>query len=185
MFSDSFATAYFDALVERHGIRSVVETGTFEGESAREFRKRVAKVVTIENSDTYYAKVVASLGEAGIDAIFGDSAKVVRELRELPERCCFFLDAHWGPEWPILAEFEGIAHLVGEGHLVEIPVILVHDFKVPERPELGYDSYGGQDLDWDYVKSRALAICPDYVVSFNEEADGRRRGILRLEPPAR
>lgn len=182
MFTDRFAAEYFDDMIRRLRVRTVVETGTYRGHSALEFATRVPHVITIEADATYYAQAAFFVRRPNLQRLLGSSPDVIAGLRGIEERCCFFLDAHWRADWPLLAELRAIAGLCRSGVLRETPVVLIHDFKVPGCPDLGYDSYGGQDLDWAYVRDDALAICPTYAVSYNDRAEGRRRGILRLEP---
>lgn len=182
MFTDKFATAYFDKLVQRHGIKTVIETGTYRGDSTREFCKRVEHVVSIE-LDYKCSQEARELfaRHSNVSLRHGDSARHIPHLCGYPERWLFFLDAHWNDYWPLLDELKGISQLVKAG-TIQIPVILIHDFKVPGKP-FGFDTYKGQDLDWDYVKDAVSSICPRYAVSTNEQAEGNNRGILRLEPP--
>lgn len=64
----------------------------------------------------------------------------------------FLLDAHWYQDWPILGELQALKGFPQA-------IIVVHDFKAPG---LGYVSYNGQDLDWDYVKGDLLAVNPRF-----------------------
>ena len=185
MFTDRFAVAYFEDMVQRHHLRTVVETGTFEGNSTLCFAQRVEHVITIELNEEYFRNASARLQRDNIRCLFGSSPDVLRSLRELHERCCFYLDAHWYGYWPLLDELRAIRDLRSTRVLLETPAILIHDCKVPGHPELGYDSYNGQDLDWDYVKNEVTAICDDYEVSYNDQAEGHNRGVLRLEPRQR
>jgi hypothetical protein len=184
MFTDRFATAYFEDMVKRHGIRTVVETGTFRGDSTLCFAERVEHVITIELNEEYYAAALSRLQRPNIQCLRGNSPEVLSSLRNFRERCCFLLDAHWYDYWPLLDELRAIRSLCAAGVLSQIPAILIHDFKVPGHPELGFDTYHGQALDWDYVKAGVLAICDKYDVTYNDRAEGNNRGILRLEPPS-
>jgi hypothetical protein len=61
-------------------------------------------------------------------------------------------------------------------------VIIIHDFKVPGKP-WGFDSYGGKDLDLDYVRESLSYINQDFNLSYNQVAEGNKRGILYALPP--
>jgi hypothetical protein len=59
--------------------------------------------------------------------------------------CFFYLDAHWGEYWPLRDEIKQI---------VKLPrfVISIDDFKVPGHRNFRYDSYGGKDCRWSYIR---------------------------------
>jgi predicted O-methyltransferase YrrM len=184
MFTDRFAAAYFDHLISAWGIRTVVETGTYRGASTIQFARRVEHVVTIEVNAEYFEHVQPALAEfPNVVSLQGNSAEELSKLSGLAERVCFFLDAHWPAYWPLLDELRAIRDLVKGKRLLKAPVVLIHDFKVPGHPEIGYDHYAGQDLDWEYVRDAVFSICPEYRCTTNEQVEGNSRGILRCEPP--
>jgi len=93
------------------------------------------------------------------------------------KRILFFLDAHWDDYCPLLDELK----LIADNNLE--PVIAIHDFKVPDCPLLGFDSYKGQDYDFDWIKPSIEKIYPDgYVVEYNNEAEGAKRGVIFIYP---
>lgn len=92
------------------------------------------------------------------------------------------LDAHTPKNWPLqreLAALEGFPHCV----------VVIHDFKVKD---MGYVSYDGQDLDFDYVREPLLRINPNFhfftnsrdtaeIVTIEEVQQGKVPGILNDE----
>lgn len=165
--------------VKKYNISLIVETGTFRGDTSEFLASITEKVITIESNHTYYSESRKKLATVkNIEMHLGDSAKLIRSLNYATNgRVLFFLDAHWGPEWPLLGELESIAKLGLK------PVILIHDFKVPNHPEFGYDVYGGQSCEWGYVESHVNAIYGHNVdKAYPERAEGSKRGWILLTP---
>ena len=48
----------------------------------------------------------------------------------------FYLDAHWGPYWPLRDELQAILTL-------DRCIVVVDDFEVPGQPKFGFDMYQG------------------------------------------
>ena len=120
------------ACARRHGIRRLVETGTFEGEMVRKVRGAFASLVTIELSPALAAEARRKLEPySGITVLDGDSAEILpRVLAELRDPALFWLDGHYSGgatargalETPLLEELRVIAaHARGvPGHVVLI-----------------------------------------------------------------
>src|SRR5690606_34701363 len=93
------------------------------------------------------------------------------------DKILFFLDAHWQQYNPLLDELKVIA----EAGLK--PVIVIHDFKVPFRDDLGYDSYNGQDYDYTWIQDSLHAIYgSNFTTRYNDQATGAKRGVIIIEP---
>ena len=102
-----------------------------------------------------------------------------------PRPYLFYLDAHWdtgGHIWPVQQELENIAR-----YGLSDSKIIIHDFKVPgyskNHLEWGFDSYGGQDLDYDFVKHYLWKINPGILPFFADKGTHQHRGILYAVPP--
>jgi hypothetical protein len=96
----------------------------------------------------------------------------------LGDNYLFFCDSHWGPNNPLLEELKIIK---AAGHK---PHIIIHDFKVPGHPELGYDTYNGQDYEFDWIKAGIEEIygTDGYGIKYNSDAIGAKRGIIYIYP---
>jgi hypothetical protein len=71
-------------------------------------------------------------------------------LEENDNSIFFFLDAHWEKYWPLLDELK----IIKKKNIK--PVIAIHDFYVPDEngnAKFGFDSYNGQNLNFEYIKS--------------------------------
>ena len=97
-------------------------------------------------------------------------------LRGLKGNILLYLDAHWFNSWPIIDELNQIAILGIK------PIIVIHDFFVPKCPNLGYDTYKGQKLDFQYIKPSIEKIygISGYKYYYNSKAGGANRGVIYI-----
>lgn len=198
MFHDYYAEIKFSELQRQFGFQTVIETGTHEGYGARHLAKYCDLVFSIEVNDEFYHKTVARLLDDGfvvddgeskeitltkqyrrICLLHGHSATWIRVIleRKLAGVLCFYLDAHWGG-CPLLEELDVIAKAG-----ISNCVIIIHDFKVPDR-DFGYDEYEGRPLDYAYVKDALAKINSKFNISYNRECApfSNTRGILYATP---
>jgi len=191
MFKDKYAVAKVKELIKNYGVRTVVETGTWQGEGALGFSSLMDNVYTIEINLDYFKESQENIKRAGynqlgvtsiyvkgtkkITFLLGNSPEVMESIIEwLEEPILFFLDAHWLEYWPLLDELKVIRRRPNS-------LIIIDDFKVPGKP-FGYDTYHGKRLDWNLLNEHLAAINPDYRIFFNKEASGDYRGILYAVP---
>lgn len=181
---DTHLKNQFELLVQHHKIDAIIETGTYLGSTTVKFAEMVPAVFTIESNAAYYNQAkeyITSSGRDNITQFFGSSALTLPMViveASVFENKLFFLDAHWGENNPLLQELAVIAKAGLK------PVIVIHDFKVPECPELGFDSYNGQDYTWDWIAPAVEAIygSDGYSYFYNKEATGAKRGVIFIEP---
>jgi hypothetical protein len=204
---DTYLGKEFEKLVKKHKIQAIVETGTFHGHTTKEFAKMVPMVYTLEYKQEFADIARKNLkGVKNVKILVGSSPDTMRELLpKLKGPVLFFLDAHWYRYWPLRDELQAIADT---GH--KNAVIVVHDFYVPGRKDLGYDQYtpsltwidylwkGGwnrifeklfnitvykrQKLDYPYIKDKVLAINKRYKYYYNKRAVGGKRGVIIIHP---
>lgn len=177
---DEVMQAKFLELVKKHGIKSVIETGTYKGQTTEFLAAHVEKVVTIEASRTYYDECDRLDSLPNVTRMLGSSAdRMAHAIQYTEAPRLYFLDAHWQAYNPLLGELFAIANSGEE------PVIIIHDFLVPHCPSLGYDMYTADiPIGMDLVRPSLLAIYKNNaVISFNDDsAGGARRGALIVEP---
>lgn len=167
-------------LIKDKRVALVVETGTYHGVTTELFAKVAPQVMTVEVNPTYRELALTRLkAYRNVDSRLGNSPDVIQRM-SLPEtgQTLFFLDAHWGHYWPLLDELRQIK-------LRDLkPLILIHDFKVPDHPELGYDVYGSNSCEWDYVRELVVDIygVDRFVLTYPTEAKGSCRGWVLIEP---
>jgi hypothetical protein len=183
MFNGDFLAARkaMDIIVQ-HGIRAVVETGTYEGETTRWFAEIFdGPIFTIECDPNRFEHAREMFQNASnVVVLQGNSPEVLDRLLPHVEKPLFaFLDAHWNDYWPLLDELETFSQ-----HRTE-PVLMIHDVYVPGMP-FGYDTYKGQKLDWEYVKDKIGRIYNSgFDREYNCQAAGSQRGILYVYPRQR
>lgn len=139
-----------ERLIAEHQITMVIETGTYRGVTAEWFAKRVSRVITLEYNTATYQDTRSRLNHlSNILFLNADSAKLLPTLVAAlkSEKILFYLDAHWRSSWPIHDELAAISQLRGNC------VVLVDDFQVPNRPEFDYDTFEGQALGLDHIRS--------------------------------
>lgn len=179
MFNDPIAVQTFKRLVKEFNIKTFIETGTDKGQGAYQASLIVPHVETIEIDRLRFFESLKTIQKVtNIKPWHGNSPEILLFLGSctLEHRVCFYLDAHGGEYWPLLDELRSISR----GKHCDC-VIIIHDFKVPGKP-WGYDSYGGKDLDIDYVREALAAINPNFKIFYNEEAEGNKRGIMYATP---
>jgi hypothetical protein len=101
------------------------------------------------------------------------------EIKE-NDKFLFFIDSHWDPEpLPLLDELE----MISQKGLK--PVIIIHDFFVPDEnnlPKFGYDKYGEQTLCLDFIAEKLKKIYGSFEYHYNKEVDSVNSGVIFIYP---
>lgn len=186
--NDSIAREKFKHIIESNRIKTVIETGTYLGSTTKWFSQWADKVYTVEVNAENYEKARWNLKDCkNVECHFGNSVDVLSKISNKITAhnispyggpLFLFLDAHWNNYNPLIDELSFIAKNLS------LPFIAIHDFKVPGHPELGFDSYKGQDYDWEWIKESVESIYgkDGFEVEYNSEATGAKRGIIYLSP---
>ena len=131
-----------------------VETGTLAGTTAHYVGKRYpATSVYSCEPDPVACRLAQQRceGFANIKIVNERSPDFLHDLFDrvpdlATEPAVFWLDAHgYGFRWPLLQEIELITSRRSAG------VIMIDDFKIPGRPEFGFDAYDGQECSLEFV----------------------------------
>jgi len=180
---DHHIEAEIAKLCQQFKITSIIETGSQYGHTTKKLAKYGTTIsCEIDKLNYDIAKQNLINKETGKDIAICfncDSVALLKtNLKAMNnQRVLMYLDAHWNGT-PLLNE------------LVEIqksgitPVIVIHDFKVPNHPELGFDSYNGQDYTFEWIKPYIDAIYAKngYYFYYNETAEGMKRGVIYITP---
>lgn len=182
---DSILKDKFEKVIKDNKISWIIETGTYYGATTKHLSVWADKVDSIEVVEENFNK--AKETTAGIQNLtlhLGSSEKVLNDLFQAfnkkgrrPNLLCF-LDAHWQEYNPLLDELSVIAKWKWK------PIIAIHDFKVPEHPELGFDTYKDITYEWDWIKESIENIygADGYAIEYNSEAVGAKRGVIFIYP---
>jgi hypothetical protein len=126
-----------DELVRRYGCDAVAETGCFAGDTAFYLARRYPGL-PVYSCDTDPACAAFAgrrlRGYANAEVTCEDSREMLTRVAGRHARPLAFLDAHWGPGWPLAAEL-GIL-TAGAG------IAVIHDFDIG-HDRFSYDSYDG------------------------------------------
>jgi hypothetical protein len=178
---DTYAQNQFVELKEKYNLKNAVETGTCLGYTTEFLAKHFEKVRTIEIVIAYLeiAKNNRLNKYSNITTYVGTSDVMMSEmLVGLGDDTFIFLDAHWGDVCPLKEELNAIANAKIK------PVIAIHDFVVPNHPELGFDSINGQPFNYEWLKPEIDKIYGEngYSHFYNDVAVGAMRGIIYIVP---
>lgn len=170
-------------IIQRLGIRTVVETGVDRGGSSLLFAQIVGQYIGVDNNPKAIETASALLAKYGVTNATLHTMNSPTALRQLvaddidATTTLFLLDAHWQAYWPLLDEIHAIPR--GQG------VLVMHDVVVPGCPRLGFDEYDGQRLDYPYVKAALDAWSPEHVIEYNDHtAEIPTRGVMIVYPNA-
>lgn len=181
---DEFIAKKIHELIEKFNINWAIETGTYKAGTTLRLAGMCEMVSTIEISEEFYRESSKRLADKeNVTIHYGDSVSILPQLLKatLDKNILFFLDAHWNEDLPLLAELEIIAEYKKKhGNIV----ICIHDFMVPGRPDLGFDTYGKIKLEWSYIEASVRKIFGDkFVYTYNKDgAAGAKRGIIYITP---
>jgi hypothetical protein len=183
---DGYAAAEVLRLKAKHGIVNVFETGTCLGVTTTWFAANFGSVITCELSQRFAGYASHILRECpNVLLCVGDSPEWVKN--EVPTGpTLYFLDAHGisgkgEAVCPLLAELDAIAQAGIR------PVLMIHDWQVPDRPDLGHDYFpDGRPFSLENITAALDLIYgrDGWEHHYNDEAEGARRGILYVEPKA-
>lgn len=134
------------------GLGFFIETGTFRGDSLKWVASIFPGVLcfSCEKKLSYWVYAKAHMRNNKNTIIkHQDSREFLKFLTHYigpSTPSLFWLDAHWGKDWPLLEELQIIKESKVKG------IIIIDDFDI-EKPEFGFmhDSYNGYPLNLQYI----------------------------------
>ena len=154
-----------------HGLRTLVETGTYKADTVRALRADFDRIYSVEVDEGLYRRAAHRCrGQRNAVLVHGDSSTALPDiLQELDGAALFWLDAHYSGggtgktalETPILSELTAILTGPTHGH-----VVLIDDHREFVRGQVDYPTER---------EVRELADSAGYVLSQTDD-------ILRLVP---
>jgi hypothetical protein len=177
--SDGILAEEIKRLVAEYGIRSAVETGTYQGVTTRGLAALVPAVYTIEIDPGRFEDSRERLADLpNVRPLLGASPDVLPGLiPQIEKPALYYLDAHWDEHYPLPREVEIIAEHDPQ------PVIVMHDMLVPGHPELHADPQpDGSPYDYEWVRPGLEKIRGPWRHYYNQEAEGLKIGIMFVVP---
>lgn len=180
---DVYISHTFINLKKIFNIDTVVETGTYFGDTTCFLSRCFKNVYSIESDQHLYESSLKKLNDLNLHPtlIFGKSENVLKNLiidNNICNKTIFFLDAHWY-ECPLERELEIIAECGIK------PIIAIHDFLVPNCNTLNYDTYNNQPYTYEWLKPKFDRIYDGkYNYWYNDDTFSTeiKRGIIYLAP---
>jgi hypothetical protein len=180
---DGFLAAKVLDFRDRFKIDAVVETGTCLGSSTLWFADHFRYVSTMETHEPFHnvAKARPRNPLSSVDFILGSShmwlLPAMRQATNMDssKTILVFLDAHWEKFCPLMEELAAIRESGQK------PVIMIHDFKVPGHPELGFDCMpDGRPFELEMIAEALDQIygVEGWLYEYNQVAAGARRGCV-------
>lgn len=156
-------------LIERFKIRTVIETGAFEGDTTEFFSDHLEQVISFEVMPESFHFCRGRLrNRNNVSLIGGDSAVLLDQvLGTLAEEqlLLFYLDAHSFNTSPLWREMESISR-----RCYDRAIVIIDDFKVPQR-HLGYDMYQNVPNDLNFIDLRMNGIAHGVFFYFNHRTE--------------
>jgi hypothetical protein len=179
---DGYAASEVLRLKAKHNLTTAIETGTCLGVTTSWFAQNFDRVMTCEVSPVFYGyaqKVLCNYGN-----VFASLSTSPEFIERNKCSALYFLDAHG-----ISGKGEDTCPLLDELKAIGVDgrrsVIMIHDWQVPGRPDLGHDLFP------DRTPFALPAIAPylDAIYGidgwnhhYNHKAEGAKRGIIYIEP---
>jgi len=178
---DTFVQEEFKKLQKKFKLKICIETGTCYGYTSAFLSTFFKEVRTVEINEKFLTIAKTNRLDAlkNVKCYFGSSADLMEEMLEgCGDDTMIFLDAHWQQHCPLKEEIQSIADKGIQ------PVIAIHDFVVPNHPELGYDSIGNQPFNFEWLKKDFDAVYGEdnYDYYYNSEATKVKRGLIYITP---
>lgn len=173
-------TPLFASLKKNYQIDAVVETGTFYGASTAIFSLLFDEVHTIEVLPSTFAIALENLkGYPNVHCHLGHSAPTLLTVLELlkKKRVLFYLDAHWYDDFPLLQEITSISRTHRDNC-----IIVIDDFKVPDRDDIDYDKYPSGQCSLEYIENSLRRLFSDYSVHFIIPKNKKSRAKVIILP---
>jgi hypothetical protein len=162
-------------LITGYGCDAIAETGCFLGDTTAYLARRYPRlpVYTCDVDPGFCAFTARRLTACpNVTVTCEDSPALLARVCGRHERMFAFLDAHWGQDWPLLAELDALDRAVA----------VVHDFDIG-HPRFSFDAYDGLACGPALLSrmtcppARYFAFDPAAVLPLPCLQTGRRAGV--------
>lgn len=144
---DLFTLATVHQLVSKGGVKLFLELGSYYGGTALYMGQTLGlEVQTCEPLEAHY-KIAADILEGVADVRQETSVEFLKRLEPRSSSVpLIYVDSHgYGFKWELLEELRLILQRPGPAY------VIIDDFKIPDRPAFGFDSYKGQECSLEYI----------------------------------
>lgn len=182
LHGDIIVMEAFKLILNNCKVDCIIETGTYKGFTTAFFAKNFPNIpiYTCEIEEFNYNKAKENLKIYKNVRIFNKSSpEFIENLiknKLIGKRPFFYLDAHWLNNWPLESELKIIFSKLKSS------IVLIDDFKVPDREEFVFDKYNGKECSLERVIPY-LNKNKDYNLLFpnyNKEALDKKERELKL-----
>lgn len=164
-------------LKKLHKIRTIIETGTWKGNTTKFLSDAFDSVITIELDTNFYEEAKWLDEHKNVRRLKGSSQYWLDRLADIlkKEKVIIFLDAHgFGMGCPLHKELDALIKNKWDN-----VILIVHDCYNPEEPSFGFDVYDGVPISYDLLKDKLEELYGrEYAWYYNMKAVGERRGVL-------
>lgn len=164
-------------IVEKLQIESIVETGTFRGNTTRYMLEHSnSDIHTVEGNKEYFRyNQIQFFAQKRIHLNFGDSRTFLKTFfkkRSSTSLFCY-LDAHWEQDLPLGEEVDIIFKNRKDA------VVMIDDFLIPDDEGYTYDDYGpDKTLSLEYLNKAMPIPFHAFFPLSSENETGSRRGCV-------
>jgi len=169
-------------LRDKLNIKNVIELGTCVGGSTKWMAQNFENVFTVEINAEFRDIALKRINDynKNVTSFLGSSINFLPVMLQMCEgNILTYIDSHW-QELPLFDELK----IIKESGLK--PIIVIHDCKVPNEPNLGFDSYNGVDISYENIKPYIEDIygvdCYDYYYNSDATSTEIKRGVIYITP---
>lgn len=163
---DEFFQKIVKDIVQKHHLKSAIETGTYHGDSSLFMEELGLAVNTIEAREDYFNHAKERFRQRRVFNFLGDSRSFLKTiLHAFPESCLVFLDAHWQDDWPLKEELDILINVRSKTK----NVVIIDDFDVPNSRMKGSAGGGGTVGDPLYGPRKEIDRTPCSLETFEEK----------------
>jgi hypothetical protein len=167
---------------KRYNIKTIIETGTWIGNTTELLSYIFDKVITIEIDPQFYIDASRLDKLQNVTRLLGDSSEWLEKIYLYDkEYTLIFLDAHsFGHGCPLNQELEA---LIKNTSINKKLILVIHDCLNPHQPEFGYDTYEDKPISYELIKDNIIKLYNNnYYYAYNGKASGEKRGVMFVIP---
>lgn len=182
---DKFICNELIKLRDKFNIKYAIELGGCVGGNAKWFGENFKDVWTVEINPVFRDICLKRIKEnKNVCSLLGSTVDLLEGLLDIcienGETPLIFIDSHWESYFPLFDELK----IIGNSSLK--PIILIHDCKVPNEPNLGFDKWNGIEISYETVKPYLDEIYGEkgytYYYNSDKESTEIKRGVIYILP---